>query len=113
MKIARKEIYRNILSLSVDNEINKYLITGPYACGKSMTLFRISKIIRNVIYINLKTLKNNQDDKDKCLRIIFSECSRVWINEDDFNKRLESFNFSQKILTQLINILEIILDLYN
>ena len=46
----RKEIYRNILSLSVDNEINKYLITGPYECGKSMTLFRISKIMRNVIY---------------------------------------------------------------
>ena len=107
----RKEIYGNIMLLFDDKQINKYLITGPYASGKSMTLFRISKTNRNIIYINLKTLKNNQHDKDKCLRIILSECSRVCLNSNDFNKKFESFNFSQNILKQLINILEIILDL--
>ena len=108
----RKEIYSNIFLLFNKNKnINKYLITGPYACGKSMTLFRISKIVRNIIYINLKTLKKNKDDKDKCLRIILSECSRVCIDGNDFNKKFESLNFSQNILALLINILEIILDL--
>ena len=107
----REEIYKNIMLLFFDKQINKYLITGPYASGKSMTLFRISKTNRNIIYVNLKTLKNNQDDKDKCLRIILSECSKVYIDSNDFNKKFECLNFSQNILAILINILEIILDL--
>ena len=53
----RNKIHKDIMKLFLHLKIKKYKITGPYACGKSMTIFRISRITRNIIYINLKTLK--------------------------------------------------------
>ena len=44
---SREKIHKNIMKL-FEYEIYKYKITGPYACGKSMTIFRISRITRNL-----------------------------------------------------------------
>ena len=91
--------------------IKKYKITGPYACGKSMTIFRISRITSNIIYINLRTLKENATNKDKCIKIILSECLRIDLNLDDFKKKYEKVNISNNVFGFLIEILEIILEL--
>ena len=108
---SREKIHKNIMKL-FEYEIYKYKITGPYACGKSMTIFRISRITRNIIYINLKTLKVNDTNKDKCIRIILSECLRIDLNLNDFKKRYEKVNISNNIYGFLIEILEIILELF-
>ena len=109
----REEIHNNVDKLYDTPNIKKYLITGPYSCGKSMTLFRLSRINRNIIYINLKILKKNENDKEKCIKIIFSEFHRLNIDINEFNNKFEHFNFNKNILAQLLDILEIILDLSN
>ena len=109
----RKQVYENFERLITDINIKKYLITGPFSCGKSLTLFMISREMDNIIYINLKILKANLEDKEKCLKIILSEFSRLNIEENKFNERFENFNFNQNILGQLLDALEIILDLSN
>ena len=107
----RNEIHKNVMKLFEYENIKKYMITGPYACGKSMTIFRISRITRNIIYINLKTLKDNVTNKDKCIRIILSECLRIDLNLVDFKKKYEKVNVSNNIFGFLIEILEIIIEL--
>ena len=108
----REKIYSNVIKLFCIINIKKYLITGPYACGKSLTLFRISRIMENIIYINIKTLKHNEDDKDKCLRIMLSEFERINIDINNFNKKFEDFNFNKNVFSQLLDLLEIILELF-
>ena len=103
----RNEIHKNVMKLFEYENIKKYMITGPYACGKSMTIFRISRITRNIIYINLKTLKVNITNKDKCIRIVLSECLRIDLNLNDFKKKYEKVNISNNIFGFLIEILEI------
>ena len=107
----RNEIHKNVMKLFEYETIKKYKITGPYACGKSMTIFRISRITSNIIYINLKTLKENATNKDKCIKIILSECLRIDLNLDDFKKKYEKVNISNNVFGFLIEILEIILEL--
>ena len=107
----REEIHNNVDKLYDNRIIKKYLITGPYSCGKSMTLFRLSRINRNIIYINLKILKKNEDNKEKCIKMIVSEFHRLNIDINQFNTKFENFNFNKNILEQLLDILEIILDL--
>ena len=107
----REEIHKNVDKLYDRPNIKKYLITGPYSCGKSMTMFRLSRINRNIIYINLKILKKNEDDKEKCIKMIISEFHRLNIDINEFNNKFEHFNFNKNILAQLLDILEIILDL--
>ena len=106
----REEIYHNIIELRHSNTIQKYKITGPFSIGKSITLFVFSKTLKNVIYINLKVLKKNKDDHQKCLKIIFSEISRVAIDDYYFNEKIKSLEVEQNILKQLLFIIKIILD---
>ena len=72
----RDLIYNNILRLREENDIKIYKITGPSSIGKSFTLFYISRILYDVIYINLKTLYNNRNDLYKCYHIIITEFER-------------------------------------
>ena len=83
----REEIFSNILLLKDFEEIKKYKLTGPFSTGKSMTLFMFSRFYKNAIYINLKVLKKNNENKKKCLEIILSECCRVNINNIEFFKK--------------------------
>ena len=107
----RNEIFNNIIKLSSSNEINQYKITGPLSSGKSMTLFIFSKINKNVIYINLKTLNKYRYNYTKCLEIIFSECNRLQIDENIFNQKMQSLEIQNNILIQLLYIIKTILDL--
>ena len=106
----RQEIFHNIGVLRRENECKKYKITGPFSIGKSITLFVYSRFNNNVIYINLKTLKKNMKDYRKCLKIIFSECSRVKLNKAYFCVKISSLKVEENILNQLLYIIEIILD---
>ena len=106
----RNEIYYNISKLRNSNEIQKYKITGPFSCGKSITLFVFSKRLKNVIYVNLKVLKKYYDDHKKCLEIIFSEISKVELNDNLFNEKIKALKIEQNILKQLLFIIELILE---
>ena len=109
----RKKVKNNFIRLFRVENVKKYLITGPFASGKSITLFILSRILNNVIYINLKILKANQENKEKCLNIIFSEFCRLNIDEKKFNEKFEDFNFNQNILGQLLDAIEIVLNSSN
>lgn len=75
----------------------RYKITGPFSSGKSFTLFIYSRILKNIIYINLKLLKKNKENYKKCLDIIFSECSRVSLNENIFKEKIKLLNIGDNI----------------
>ena len=107
----RNEIFNNILKLRNTDEINQYNITGPSSSGKSMTLFAFSRTNKNVIYINMKVLLKYQNNYSKFLEIIFSECSRLQIDEKIFNEKIQSLKIQNNIIYQLIDIINIILDL--
>jgi len=113
----RKEILQNIFFLKNLDSIKKYKITGPFSTGKSITLFIISKCHKNIIYINLKTVKNYKNDYYKFLEILSKECSRIWINDnklkDKFDESIKLINLEQnnlKILLEVVNILLNLLD---
>ena len=107
----RKKVNNIFVQLFRDKNVKKYLITGPFSCGKSMTLFILSRILNNIIYINLKTLKVNKKDKEKCLKIILSEFWRLNLDENEFNKKFENFNFNQDVLGQLLDAIDIVLNI--
>jgi len=107
----RTEIFNNIIKLRKTNEIKQYNITGPCSSGKSMTLFIFSKIHKNVIYINLKVLNKYKNNYSKCLKIIFSECNKLQIDEKIFNKKMEELKIQANVIYQLLYIIKIIIEL--
>ena len=112
----REDILININLLMNKEDIKKYKITGPLSTGKSMTLFRISLAYKNIIYINLKTLKKNYNDLYKCLQIIFSGCSRIFFKESEkkeFIQKLEKIDLTQNIFKILLEILNLVMSIIN
>ena len=108
----RVNIVINFFKLMNEQNIKKYKITGPLSSGKSMTLFKISLAYKNIIYINIKTLKNNKSNLNKCLEIIFSACSRVYFKESEqekFKQELEKIDLTQNIFRILLEILNLIM----
>ena len=65
-----KELKRN-------ENLKKYKLTGPASIGKSFTLFRISRVYYNFVYINLKSLEKHIPDLFLCYSIIISELERL------------------------------------
>ena len=104
----RKEIFRNIINLFINDDLRNYKLTGPTSNGKSFTLFFLSRCFNNMIYINLKTIKNK--DKKENLKIIISELSRLSLKEDSINKLNTNFkkkvNTKENIFIILLNILD-------
>lgn len=107
----RNDIFRNLLKLKYIDEIQKYKITGPFSTGKSVTLFLFSRFYDNVIYINLKVIKRYKDDYKKCLKIIFSECCRVILDNSYFRYKIALLKFEDNVLNQLLTIIKVILEL--
>ena len=112
----RDNIRKNVLKLADSQFLKKYKISGPFSTGKSMTLFKISKSAPNIIYINLKIVKN-QNNYNEFLKLLFSECSRIWFDNDNcietFNKKIKLINLKKNNLQILIEVIEILLDLVN
>jgi hypothetical protein len=106
----REEIFKKISKLLYGKIYKQFKITGPFSSGKSITLFAYSRFNRNVIYINLKVLKKNKENYKKCLKIIFSECLRVRLNQDYFKDQIKFLKVEQNVLSQLLYIIEIILN---
>ena len=67
-----------------------------------MTLFILSRILNNIIY---------KKDKEKCLKIILSEFWRLNLDENEFKKKFENFNFNQDVLGQLLDAIDIVLNI--
>ena len=112
----RKNMLININLLMNEEIIKKYKITGPLSTGKSMTLFKISLAYKNIIYINLKILKKNNNNLYKCLQIIFSACSRIFFKESekkDFKQKLEKIDLTHNIFKILLEILHLIMSTKN
>ena len=110
----RDNIRKNVFKLADSQFLKKYKITGPFSTGKSMTLFKISKSAPNIIYINLKIVKN-QNNYYEFLKLLFSECSRIWFDNDKcmeiFNKKIKLINLKKNNLQILIEVIKILLDL--
>ena len=110
----REQIKKNIFELKTKKKIKKYKLTGPYAIGKSLTLFKISKSFINIIYINLKIMKMYENNCYAFLEILFSESSRVKMsekNEKEFNKKIKTLILQENIFEIFIKILKLILNL--
>ena len=109
----REEIRKNIIELTKSKSLKKYKITGPFSTGKSMTLFKISKSCPNIIYVNLKIVKK-QKNYYKFLELLFSECSRIWMDKKNvvkFNESIKKINLNENYLNILIQVIKIFLDL--
>ena len=74
---VRSIIEENMKQLKRSKNIKKYKLTGPASIGKSFTLFRISRIYYNFVYINLKSLEKHKHDLFLCYSIIISELERL------------------------------------
>jgi len=83
----RNRIKLNIYNLILINNIKTYKFTGPALIGKSFTLFYLSRILYDIIYINLKILYKNKKNLYKCYHIIINELERIRIENkvDDLN----------------------------
>ena len=110
----RKQIKNNIILLNNIDTLKKYKLTGPFSTGKSMTLFKISKSMINVIYINLKIMKKYVKNYYAFLEILFEESSRVFLSDekqDEFKKKIKIISLDKGIFNILIQVLELFLEL--
>jgi hypothetical protein len=110
----RKQIRDNIMSLNNSKTLKKYKLTGPFSTGKSMTLFKISKSWFNIIYINLKAIKEYRKDYYKFLEILFAESSRVKltsVKREEFKKKVKLISLEKGILDILIQVIKLFLEL--
>ena len=106
---SREEIFQNLFDLYINPDLRKYKLTGPTSNGKSFTLFYFSRLYQNVIYFNLKTLKNQ--NKKNNLKMIISELSRLFLSQkdiDSLNSDIKKINTEQNIFKIFLEILEII-----
>ena len=107
---SRKEIFQNLKDLYNNVALKKYKLTGPTSNGKSFTLFYFSRLYKNVIYLNLKVLKNQ--DKQKNLEMIISELSRLFLSEKEIsslNDDIQKINTDENIFKIFLSILELVL----
>ena len=108
----RDLIQENMINLRENEDLRKYKLTGPTSIGKSFTLFRISRVLYNFVYINLKVLNNLKKDIYLCYSIIISELERIGvvIGKDSLNKlnKIIQDNYDKNIyyLDLLLKIME-------
>ena len=103
----RKMIESNLIDLKIKNNLKTYKFTGPASIGKSFTLFYLSRIIYNIIYINLKVLNNNKNNLYYCYQIIITELERITIYDKLFELNSLINNCYEKQLSPLDLILNI------
>ena len=107
----RENIYQNIFDLRQKEKLRFFKLTGPSSNGKSFTLFLLSRCFFNIVYVNLKTIKNKE--KDVNIQIIISELSRLSLSDEEIKLLNEDIkknvNRNGVILKILLEILELIL----
>ena len=100
----REKFKVNIL-IFVNSTINFFKITGPSNNGKSITLLYCSRLLQNIVYLNLKTLKKFNGN-NKMLKIFFYELQRIKLEKseiDEVSKILFENNDFWTILYLLID----------
>ena len=107
-----REIIRyNLLTLSTDNNLNIFKLTGPSSSGKSMTLFKICHSCVNMAYINLKVMNKYKDNFNTLYRIILTELERFniinYLGElnDLIKKNYENNSSYSKLLINIMKYL--------
>ena len=89
----RNNFIHQIDQFQFNNEQYLYKIFGPSSIGKSMTLFMFSRKYPNIIYLNLKTLKEFYDKKNfkRIYEIIIEACQYCELNEEEEKELDEIF----------------------
>ena len=107
----RKDLEKNFRNLYYGQNITKFKITGPSNNGKSTSLLYLSRLIPNVVYLNLKVINSLYEEKkiDILLDLLMYEFGRIWFQKEEHKKEFqEEFNKSIEqtpwiLLTNLIN----------
>ena len=105
----RNKFISEIDQFQFNDEQYIYKIFGPSSIGKSMTLFMFSRKYPNIIYLNLKTLKEFYDFKS-IYGIIIEACQYCKLNEKE-EKELDKIfksnyeNSHYILIEELINFL--------
>ena len=108
-------IENNIIVLRSNKKIKKFLLTGPTSIGKSFTLFRISRIFMNCVYLNLKILNDYKEDIYSSYSIIISELERLDLesNINELNAIIQdNYSSNNNYFILLLNIIKFLKD-YN
>jgi len=71
----RVNILNNLMKLFTEPDIKKYMFTGPYSIGKSVTLLYFCRIAKNCFYINLKII--NTKPRQEVFSILIEEFSNT------------------------------------
>ena len=108
----RNEFISEIDQFQFNDEQYIYKIFGPSSIGKSMTLFMFSRKFPNIIYLNLKTLKEfyEKNDFKSIYGIIIEACQYCKLNEKE-EKELDKIfksnyeNSHYILIEELINFL--------
>ena len=108
----RNNFISEIDEFKFNDEQYLYKIFGPSSIGKSMTLFMFSRKFPNIIYLNLKTLKEFYDKKDykRIYEIIIEACQYCKLNEKEENELDKIFKSNYEnshyiLIEELINFL--------
>ena len=108
----RNNFIREIDKFKFNYEQYLYKIFGPSSIGKSMTLFMFSRKYPNIIYLNLKTLKEfyEKNNFKSIYGIIIEACQYCKLNEEE-EKELDKIfksnyeNSHYILIEELINFL--------
>ena len=108
----RNKFISEIDQFQFNDEQYIYKIFGPSSIGKSMTLFMFSRKYPNIIYLNLKTLKEfyEKNDFKSIYGIIIEACQYCKLNEKE-EKELDKIfksnyeNSHYILIEELINFL--------
>lgn len=101
---TRKIISDNIKKLKLKKGLKTFKFTGPHSIGKSFTLLRISNVLYNVAYINLKALSKNKDLYES-YSMIMHELKRFSLKNDkldDLNKLIQKNYNENKLYLKLL-----------
>ena len=109
--VSRREIFENLENLYDTSNLRNYKFTGPSSNGKSFTLFYFSRCYKNIIYLNLKVIKNQ--NKEENLEMIISELSGLFLLKeeiDTLNIQIKDINTDKNIFEIFLEILKLILN---
>ena len=84
--ISRQNLFNNFITLLNNNDIKIFKFTGPSGGGKSVSLLYLSRMFKNIIYLNIKLINKlfQQAKVDEYLKMILYEFNRL-----DFQEKKE------------------------
>ena len=83
---SRQNLFNNFITLLNNNDIKIFKFAGPSGGGKSVSLLYLSRMYKNIIYLNIKLINKlfKQTKVDEYLKMILYEFNRL-----DFQEKKE------------------------